>query len=57
MSLASSRIIPIPKTAEETIDYKSKELYIDNIEKDTTADAATKVGITHQPNYEYVVTM
>lgn len=43
VSLASSRIIPIPKTAEETIDYKSKELYIDNIEKDTTADAATKI--------------
>lgn len=57
VSLASSRIIPIPKTAEETIDYKSKELYIDNIEKDTTADAATKVGITHQQYYEYVVTM
>lgn len=41
--MASSRIIPIPKTAEETMDYKSKEVYIENVEKDTIADAVIKV--------------
>lgn len=41
--MASSRIIPIPKSSEETMDFKSKELYIENVEKDTTADAAVKV--------------
>ncbi|XP_053620220.1 large ribosomal subunit protein uL24m [Plodia interpunctella] len=43
VSLASSRIIPIPKSAEETIDYKSKSLYVENAEKDTKADAATRI--------------
>uniref|UniRef100_A0A2H1WJ43 Large ribosomal subunit protein uL24m n=1 Tax=Spodoptera frugiperda TaxID=7108 RepID=A0A2H1WJ43_SPOFR len=43
VSMASSRIIPIPKSSEETMDFKSKELYIENVEKDTTADAAVKV--------------
>ncbi|XP_049881364.1 probable 39S ribosomal protein L24, mitochondrial [Pectinophora gossypiella] len=43
VSLASGRIIPIPKTSEETIDYKTKDVYIENAEKDTTADAATKI--------------
>uniref|UniRef100_A0A2A4JAF6 Large ribosomal subunit protein uL24m n=2 Tax=Heliothis virescens TaxID=7102 RepID=A0A2A4JAF6_HELVI len=43
VSLASSRIIPIPKTAEETMDFKSKELYIENVDKDTPGDAVTKV--------------
>ncbi|CAG4995454.1 unnamed protein product [Parnassius apollo] len=47
VSLASSRIIPIPKSAEETIDYKSKELYVENKEKDTAASDVTK--ITFQP--------
>ncbi|XP_063394565.1 large ribosomal subunit protein uL24m [Cydia fagiglandana] len=47
VSTASSRIIPIPKAAEETIDYKSKELYLENDEKDTKTDAVTK--ITFQP--------
>ncbi|CAH2987093.1 unnamed protein product [Chilo suppressalis] len=43
VSKESSRIIPIPKTAEETIDFKSKELYLENEEKDTKADVVTKV--------------
>ncbi|KOB79126.1 putative mitochondrial/ ribosomal protein l24 [Operophtera brumata] len=43
VSLASSRIIPVPKTAEETIEFKSKELYIENADKDTKADATTEV--------------
>ncbi|CAK1547834.1 unnamed protein product [Leptosia nina] len=43
VSVSSSRIIPIPKAAEETTDYKSKELYIENPEKDTTADEAAKI--------------
>ncbi|XP_063548126.1 large ribosomal subunit protein uL24m [Cydia strobilella] len=47
VSAASSRIIPIPKAAEETIDYKSKELYLENDEKDTKDDDVTK--ITFQP--------
>ncbi|XP_063630453.1 large ribosomal subunit protein uL24m [Cydia splendana] len=47
VSAASSRIIPIPKAAEETIDYKSKELYLENDEKDTKTDDVTK--ITFQP--------
>ncbi|XP_045455211.1 probable 39S ribosomal protein L24, mitochondrial isoform X1 [Melitaea cinxia] len=47
VSLSSSRIIPIPKSAEETMDYKSKELYVDNPSKDTEAAAATK--ITFEP--------
>ncbi|XP_047036841.1 probable 39S ribosomal protein L24, mitochondrial [Helicoverpa zea] len=43
VSLASSRIIPIPKTAEETMDFKSKELYVENVDKDTTSDTVAKV--------------
>ncbi|XP_075985991.1 mitochondrial ribosomal protein L24 [Anticarsia gemmatalis] len=43
VSMASSRIIPIPKTAEETMDFKSKAVYVENVEKDTTNDDATKV--------------
>ncbi|KAM3958025.1 LOW QUALITY PROTEIN: mitochondrial ribosomal protein L24 [Aphomia sociella] len=47
VSMASSRIIPIPKATEETIDFKSKELYVANTEKDTEANAVTK--ITFEP--------
>ncbi|XP_072946472.1 large ribosomal subunit protein uL24m [Epargyreus clarus] len=47
VSSVSSRIIPIPKAHQETIDYKSKELYVENAEKDTTAAAACK--ITFEP--------
>ncbi|XP_026315949.1 probable 39S ribosomal protein L24, mitochondrial [Hyposmocoma kahamanoa] len=43
VSLTSSRIIPIPKANEETIDYKSKELYLDNVEKDTAAATIAKI--------------
>ncbi|KAJ0171976.1 hypothetical protein K1T71_012739 [Dendrolimus kikuchii] len=43
VSSSSSRIIPIPKAAEETMDFKSKDLYIENTEKDTTADNVTKI--------------
>ncbi|KAG6459134.1 probable 39S ribosomal protein L24, mitochondrial [Manduca sexta] len=43
VSLDSSRIIPVPKSAEETIDFKSKELYIENVEKDTAVDDVIKV--------------
>ncbi|XP_041971418.1 probable 39S ribosomal protein L24, mitochondrial [Aricia agestis] len=43
VSKASSRIIPLPKSAEETVDYKSRELYVENMEKDTTADVANKI--------------
>ncbi|CAG9792555.1 unnamed protein product [Diatraea saccharalis] len=43
VSKASSRIIPIPKSAEETMDFKSKALYIENTEKDTAADEVTKI--------------
>lgn len=44
VSKSSSRIIPIPKSAEETMDYKSKELYVENVQKDTVAGDATKVN-------------
>lgn len=43
VSLASSRIIPVPKAAEETMDFKSKELYVENVDKDTINEEATKV--------------
>ncbi|CAH0598412.1 unnamed protein product [Chrysodeixis includens] len=43
VSLDSSRIIPIPKSAEETMDFKSKELYVENVDKDTVSEAATKI--------------
>ncbi|KAI5632145.1 ribosomal proteins 50S l24/mitochondrial 39S l24 domain-containing protein [Phthorimaea operculella] len=47
VSLASSRIIPIPKSAEETMDFKSKDVYIENVDKDTAAADVTK--ITFEP--------
>ncbi|CAG4966345.1 unnamed protein product [Colias eurytheme] len=43
VSTSSSRIIPIPKSAEETVDYKSKDLYIENVDKDTVAAEAAKI--------------
>lgn len=43
VSTSSSRIIPIPKSAEETMDFKSKELYVENMDKDTTAKVANQV--------------
>ncbi|CAH2229009.1 probable 39S ribosomal protein L24, mitochondrial [Pararge aegeria] len=47
VSVSSSRIIPVPKAAQETVDYKSRELYVENEEKDTTAAVANK--ITYDP--------
>ncbi|OWR49668.1 putative 39S ribosomal protein L24 [Danaus plexippus plexippus] len=47
VSTVTGRIIPIPKAAEETVDYKSKELYVENEAKDTAASDVTK--ITFQP--------
>lgn len=50
VSLASSRIIPVPKAAEETIDYKSKSAYVENKEKDTLDDTISK--ITFKPKLQ-----
>lgn len=41
VSLRSGRIIPIPTAAEETRDYKSKEVYLEQ-SKDTTAEHMKK---------------
>lgn len=46
VSKRTGRIIPIPKAHEETIDYKSKSLYITR-PKDTEADVVTE--ITFEP--------
>ena len=46
VSVRTGRIIPMPKTIEETMDYKAKSAYIDK-EKDTAADAVKE--ITFQP--------
>ncbi|XP_026473668.1 probable 39S ribosomal protein L24, mitochondrial [Ctenocephalides felis] len=46
VSVRTGRIIPIPKMASETFDYKTPSAYIEQ-PKDTTADAASQ--ITFQP--------
>ncbi|XP_050690506.1 probable 39S ribosomal protein L24, mitochondrial [Eriocheir sinensis] len=46
VSTRTGRIIPIPKMAEETPDYKTKATYAEQ-DKDTTADLVT--SITFQP--------
>lgn len=46
VSLRSGRIIPLPKTMEETIDFKSKSVYIEK-EKDTPGNLVSK--ITFEP--------
>lgn len=46
VSSRSGRIIPMPKSVEETIDFKSRSVYVDK-DKDTAADAAA--AITFQP--------
>ncbi|XP_044735868.1 probable 39S ribosomal protein L24, mitochondrial [Chrysoperla carnea] len=46
VSTRTGRIIPIPKLAEETYDYKTKNAY-KGAEKDTTSEAVTEV--TFQP--------
>ncbi|XP_049284852.1 probable 39S ribosomal protein L24, mitochondrial [Anopheles funestus] len=43
VSTRSGRIIPIPKTNEETNDYKSKSTYIER-EKDTPADVVKEIS-------------
>ncbi|MCL4129459.1 UNVERIFIED_CONTAM: hypothetical protein GTU68_042870 [Idotea baltica] len=47
VSLRTGRIIPIPKMAEETVDYKTKGTYMEQ-EKDTKEDEVTK--ITFEPS-------
>lgn len=47
VSTRTGRIIPVPATAEETIDYKSKNSYKEQ-PKDTTADVIKE--ITFKPN-------
>lgn len=49
VSMRTGRIIPLPKTIEETVDYKSKKAYIER-EKDTPADAASE--ITFEPTLQ-----
>lgn len=46
VSKRTGRILPIPKAQEETIDYKSKKLYLTR-DKDTHEDVATE--ITYEP--------
>lgn len=46
VSSRTGRIIPLPKSMEETADYKSKKAYIER-EKDTTAAVASE--ITFEP--------
>lgn len=46
VSNRTGRIIPIPKANEETIDFKSKKLYL-NRDKDTNEDVVTE--ITFEP--------
>ncbi|XP_027225077.1 large ribosomal subunit protein uL24m [Penaeus vannamei] len=46
VSVRTGRIIPIPKLAEETKDYKTKRTYVEQ-EKDTTEDDLTR--ITFEP--------
>lgn len=46
VSLRTGRVIPIPASAEATIDYKSKNTYVDAV-KDTSPEAAS--AITYKP--------
>jgi len=46
VSLRTGRVIPIPKQAEETLDYKTKSTYTEQ-EKDTKDEEVT--SITYQP--------
>jgi len=49
VSLRTGRIIPLPKSMEETVDYKSKKAYVER-EKDTTAAVASE--ITFEPTLQ-----
>lgn len=46
VSQRSGRIIPMPKTIDETVDFKSPSVYVEK-EKDTTGDQAS--AITFKP--------
>lgn len=43
VSLRTGRVIPIPATSEETYDYKSPGVYIENTDKDTPAAVVNSV--------------
>lgn len=43
VSLRTGRIIPLPKSIEETADFKSKKAYVER-EKDTTAAVASEIN-------------
>lgn len=45
VSLRTGRLIPLPKTMEETSDYKSKRAYVER-PKDTKADDASAITFT-----------
>lgn len=45
VSLSTGRIIPIPKAADETYDFKSKAAYVER-EKDTKNAAITRISFT-----------
>lgn len=49
VSQRTGRIIPLPKSMEETVDYKSKKAYIER-EKDTVAAVASE--ITFEPSLQ-----
>ncbi|XP_077286801.1 mitochondrial ribosomal protein L24 [Arctopsyche grandis] len=44
VSKATSRIIPIPKQAFETYDYKSKNSYVENPTKDTKSNVISEIS-------------
>lgn len=44
VSKATGRIIPIPKQAYETIDYKTKSTYVENETKDTVSAVISEVS-------------
>lgn len=46
VSSRTGRVIPIPKLAEETPDYKTKATYVEQ-DKDTTADEVTRWVASH----------
>lgn len=40
--MRTGRVIPLPKTMEETMDFKSKRAYVDK-DKDTTANVVSEI--------------
>lgn len=45
VSMRTGRSIPLPGTMEETVDYKSKSVYVDK-DKDTLASVASAISFT-----------